>query len=173
MKHRALPVPVALAALAGALCTPLAHAGSKDVPLKATLNVEEHLGQLPKCIGANNEAPGPGGTITGSGQASHLGSVTLNASHCIAPGNGTQLVIYRGELMFTAANGDLAYGRYSGVLTPTAPGVFRFQGDFHITGGNGRFDDASGNGQLSGTYYGSPATGVIAGTITASGRVSY
>lgn len=74
-------------------------------------------------------------------------------------------------MAFTAANGDLADGRYNGVPTPTASGVFHFQGEFHITGGTGRFDEASGNGQLKGAYDGNPATGVIAGAITASGRI--
>lgn len=60
MIPRALSVPVALAALTGAFWSPLTRASPKNVPLKATLNVEKQLGQLPNCLGANNRPPGRG-----------------------------------------------------------------------------------------------------------------
>ncbi len=64
------------------------------------------------------------------GTATHLGNITGSVSSCIDPVAG---VIFNGEVVFVAANGDELYFFQSGPLA------------FDINGGTGRFEDAMGS----------------------------
>lgn len=83
-----------------------------------------------------------------SGTASHLGQVTMTTLHCTPAGE----TIAGGEGTFLAANGDAIYFEYGGTAPFPGPGttVIVAEVDFLITGGTGRFADASGGGHLTG-----------------------
>lgn len=66
-----------------------------------------------------------------SGNATHLGNISGTISSC-ADVSTNPATIYDVKIVFEAANGDLLYFEGS-------------SGSFEITGGTGRFDDATGS----------------------------
>jgi hypothetical protein len=85
--------------------------------------------------------------IRGPGNATHLGRLTTNQSHCATP---TSLSFTDGLFTLTAANGDQLRGTYSGAFVPLDPPLFTIDGEFTFTGGTGRFTGATGGGDASG-----------------------
>ncbi len=80
------------------------------------------------------------------GTASHLGLMTMTASHCTPPGTS----ITGGEMVLVAANGDEVYATYAGEVTPPGPDGVGFAAvDFDIVGGSDRFMGASGAGEMT------------------------
>jgi hypothetical protein len=83
----------------------------------------------------------------GTGTATYLGRYTehitmqinLLTSHSI------------GAATFTAANGDTLTATVEGQATPASPGVLSIVEVYTITGGTGRFADATGNFTLEST----------------------
>ena len=91
-----------------------------------------------------------GGVTTGTGFSSILGSVSLKAQDCF-----TQIdnyFFFTGTMTFTISGKDVFYADYEGLLKPTLyPSIFVFTDSvFTITGGTGRFLNASGEGILQG-----------------------
>src|SRR5215469_18056318 len=81
------------------------------------------------------------------GNASHMGRFTGTAEFVLDACNLT----YVGSYVFTAANGDSISGPFVGSLTPTTvPGVFDNTESAFITGGTGRFANATGTFNLGG-----------------------
>ena len=133
-------------------CSAAAMAGPTDVPFKATVDINENVAFLfvPPCFAI--------GTLTGSGNATHLGKIKGTALDCInpttTPTSFTSPMSYAyssTKVVFTAANGDMLYLAYAGTLTAQASGPHVIAGHFVITGGTGRFQGASGGGTMSGT----------------------
>ena len=92
-----------------------------------------------------------GGTITGSGMSSLLGTVSIAANDCITPvGNSLS---FEGQMTFTVSTGDEIFADYFGLFVPTrVPSIFTLKDSFFdITGGTGRFLGADGGGKLFGT----------------------
>jgi hypothetical protein len=87
--------------------------------------------------------------VYGSGQATHMGRVSIWQHHYV---NVTSMTFYDGEWVWTAANGDKLMGTYYGSLVAAAEG-FEIHGQFAITGGTGRFANAVGGGIASGMQY--------------------
>ena len=91
-------------------------------------------------------------SIAASGQATHLGrsSQTLVATLTPGPGPFCQTTVGTGVL--TAANGDQIFVSASGTacVNPST-GVIHIAGTQTITGGTGRFQNASGTLTVSGT----------------------
>jgi len=99
-----------------------------------------------------------------------ISTVPLDECHTLSEvvngGNATQLgrfngtaefvlnvcdLTYVGSYVFTGANGDSISGPLSGTLTPTSiPGVFDNNEVAFITGGTGRFANATGTFNLGG-----------------------
>ena len=70
-----------------------------------------------------------------------------------------------GTSTFTAANGDTLTATVLGQATPTTtPGVLSIVEDYTVTGGTGRFADATGTFRLKSTV--NQATGVSSGTFS-------
>src|SRR5205823_7288263 len=86
-------------------------------------------------------------TIVGSGNATELGRFTDAQHHCIY---ANSLIFDKGQFVFTAADGDLLVGSYYGDLVPADnTGVlFEVQGHWVISGGTGRFANATGSPHL-------------------------
>ena len=92
-----------------------------------------------------NIGTGPGATAVGT---SNLGNFTSIQSHCVVlplPGTYKQ-----GIFEFTFDQGDQLTGTYFGELTGAFP-TFTNNQTLLITGGSGRFFDASGTVSLTGT----------------------
>lgn len=91
-------------------------------------------------------------TESGTGTALHLGAVTWTSSErvdfCVDPSD-PGLAEATGELVVTAADGDRLTATYlATVRADFVGGTLTAEGDFVITGGTGRFKDASGGGEL-------------------------
>lgn len=81
-----------------------------------------------------------------SGVVTHLGRTTMTSQHCTPAG----AAIEGGEMTLVAANGDMVYLEYTGTAPPPGPdGVIVVAVDFDIVGGTGRFDGATGGGQMT------------------------
>ena len=78
--------------------------------------------------------------ITASGNATHLGQFTLQVPHIVnfATANG------EGTFTFTAANGDRLTATFTGHADTTPP-IFKIEETATITGGTGRFANATGS----------------------------
>lgn len=80
--------------------------------------------------------------IDATGEASHLGKFTLAIPHLVNTATRTAVGTYE----FTAANGDMLFADFTGQSTPTeTPGVIHIVETATITGGTGRFADATGS----------------------------
>ena len=102
-------------------------------------------------VGPNPDLGCFGGTITGSGMSSLLGTVSIAASDCITQvGNNLS---FDGKMTFTGSSGDEIFADYSGWFIPTSyPSIFTLKDSFFsITGGTGNFLRAKGGGKLFGT----------------------
>lgn len=77
-------------------------------------------------------------TASATGQATHLGRFTRTESLTINLAAGT----FTGNLVFTAANGDLLKADFTGNFTSLAGDAA--VGTYVFTGGTGRFQNASG-----------------------------
>ena len=105
------------------------------------------------------------------GRATHVGHFTAETSNCTAFPIPGPVDIVDGRIVITAANGDQILSSYSGrqdVVDP-ATGAARFEVENVITGGTGRFADAAGWDDNSGSI--NFQTGLLAGQF--EGRISY
>lgn len=167
MNHSIRTTALRASALAACLCSTLAFAGPTNVPFKASLTTQEVIHFDPV---ACQSMPFLAGTTTGSGQASHLGAVTGSATDCIMPTSAYTYTFSNGKLSLIAQNGDELRADYSGNLSPSAtPPVFVLNGTYRITGGTGRFANASGTGTVGGLE--NLATGQ--GQFELKGSISY
>jgi len=82
--------------------------------------------------------------ITGIGHATHLGRSVFVANAIVNFSTPPPFAI-TGTAVFTAANGDQFYTRFTGTNTPTGNGTSRGVINHTITGGTGRFEDATGS----------------------------
>ena len=113
------------------------------------------------------------GIITGSGHATHLGTVTLSSYDCInfsSPTAFTFRTLKDTSVVLTAASGDQLFATYEGTAAPQPGGFLVLSGIFSFKGGTGRFAGATGTGTLDGVenISTSPASGVL----VLSGRFS-
>ena len=119
-------------------------------------------------------------TSQGTGNISHLGKVTytLNLTGAFT---GPTTVAYNGTGTLVAANGDQVFVTITG--TATVPSLVFAVGDRNsftlvstITGGTGRFSDASGTSTSTGRQEVVSVVGTTVGTretTTLEGRISY
>jgi hypothetical protein len=90
------------------------------------------------------------GGAPGSGQATHLGRFIYESMVVVDPDDGSA----EGTAVITAANGDQLFMQVDGAPTDecvSAPTeVIPICGTFTVTGGTGRFSDASGDADFMG-----------------------
>jgi hypothetical protein len=166
---RTYPWPALLLVFLLAMLTTAVQAGPKDAPFRATLTIQETIAEDTSC------PSGLGGTLSGSGTATHLGAITMSAPHCATPTGRGSVAISRGVITFTAANGDVLTADFMGTISPFPDDLQTntFVGSFLITGGTGRFANAEGDGLLSGAFSGSLLTRIFTGAMAAEGRIGY
>jgi hypothetical protein len=81
-----------------------------------------------------------------TGTGSQLGRYAYSARECVDLGAGT----YAGSFTMTAANGDTLVGTYAGTFTVDGGGNILYEQTNTVTGGTGRFANASGAFGVSG-----------------------
>lgn len=111
--------------------------------------------------------------LAGAGHYTHLGLTAIAATSTITgffPCGGFTATE---QDAYTGANGDAVYLTVNEVFCSTsAPNVFVFTGQFAVTGGTGRFEDATGSGTIMATATFLTATsGTFTGTT--DGTISY
>ena len=113
-----------------------------------------------------NEQGMPIGAIpTGSGTATHLGQWTVTGNVKYTP-DANGVLHSSGDATITAANGDKVQIQIEGVLDPVAG---MDQGIFHIVGGTGRFEGATGDANF--VVQLNPLTGGF--DLTVVGKINY
>jgi len=144
----------ALAALAAIVLTgPTMATAATTLPFKSDITAQASFA----------ETPVPGVftvTTSGVGHASHLGKVTFSTTETLDfVSTMGALVVQDGRMVMVAANGDELRWAYEGTGSPPdEDGVSALTGTFLVTGGTGRFADATGSGTFEGT--GNAVTGV-------------
>jgi hypothetical protein len=87
---------------------------------------------------------------TGSGHALHLGAMTLTTHEDVDLCSNPAGAVINGQFVMTAANGDQIVGIYQTLgHLDFATNQITVAGTYMITGGTGRFVDASGQGNLT------------------------
>jgi hypothetical protein len=146
------PLFVGLVAAFAVSLASVASAVAAETPFKGKVNAVETVAVAPPTLSVTRD---------GTGTATHLGrftehitlQVNIPTSHAI------------GLATFTAANGDTLTATVSGQATPTTtPGVVSIVEVYTITGGTGRFADATGTFTLRSTL--NQSTGVSSGTFS-------
>ena len=123
-----------------------------ETPFKGTVNADETVVPSP---------PTASLTRDGTGTATYLGKFTEHITMQIF----LPTLSSTGTATFTAANGATLTATVAGQATPTAtPGVLSIVEVYTITGGTGRFADATGIFELHSTV--NQATGVSSGTFS-------
>ncbi len=144
IRRKTLPLTLALGFCLGLLSLSTV-AAQNPVPFKlaGTATWDNLQDAFPSEAG-----PAPGATFSdGAGLASHLGKFTATASMFAlgAPDEMTDEFPVIGFVTLVAANGDALEVFFGGDLNSvTGSGI----ADFQFTGGTGRFEDATGGGEL-------------------------
>ena len=105
-----------------------------------------------------------GAIPTGSGTATHLGQWTVTGNVKYTPVDG--VLKSSGEATITASDGDKLQIVIDGILDPVAA---MDQGVFHIVGGTGRFEGATGDANFVVSI--NPLTGGF--ELTLVGKINY
>lgn len=113
-----------------------------------------------------NEAGMPIGAIpTGSGTATHLGQWTVGGNVKYTP-DANGVLHSSGDATIVASDGDKLQIQIDGILDPAAG---MDQGIFHIVGGTGRFEGATGDANF--VVQINPVTGGF--DLTVVGKINY
>ena len=94
-------------------------------------------------------------TTAGTGNATHLGRIRSDGNLTIVgqPSCIGNEVGFAAEMQdtFTRTNGDKLMTAITMQLCPIAPGIYHGVGTYVVTGGTGRFSNATGSGVFDGT----------------------
>ena len=166
MRTKGLSWLVAMAALAFlSLSTPVA--AGEQVPFRGSLAGTFTISGFPIATVSANL----------TGDATHLGRFTLALPHHVDLLATPPSAI--GTFVFIAANGDMVSGTFTGVVASVDPPVVHVTEAATITGGTGRFADASGGFIITrALVLGSPdpatdpgtTSGFFNGTISSPGK---
>ena len=140
-----------VAATAVSLASIAASAAGAETPFKGTVNAEETVVPSPPTASLSRD---------GAGTATYLGRYTEHIAMTI----NLPTLSSTGTATFTAANGDTLTATVVGQATRTGPTTLSIVEVYIITGGTGRFADATGNFTLHSTV--EQTTGVSSGTFS-------
>ena len=140
-----------IAAAAVSLASIAASAVAAETPFKGTVDADETVVPSP---------PTASLTRDGTGTATYLGRYT---EHIVMTINLPTLSS-TGTATFTAANGDTLTATVLGQATRTSPTTLSIVEVYTVTGGTGRFADATGNFTLHSNL--DQTTGVSSGTFS-------
>ena len=140
-----------VAAFAVSLASVAVSAVAAETPFKGTLNAVETSQVVFPIAFADRE---------GTGNATYLGKYTEHVVEQINIPTMTSTA----TATFTAANGDTLFASVVGQATRTGPTMLSIVEAYTITGGTGRFADATGSFTLESTL--DQVTGVSSGTFS-------
>ena len=140
-----------VAAFAVSLTTVAVSAAASETPFKGTVRAVETGTVVPPTRFLDR---------TGTGNATHLGRYTEHVTMAI----NLPTMASTGAARFTAANGDVLLATVAGQATRTSPTTLSIVEVYTITGGTGRFADATGTFTLNSTV--DQVTGVSSGTFS-------
>jgi hypothetical protein len=140
-----------VAAFAVALASVAVNAVAAETPFKGAFTAVETSQLVFPILSVNRE---------GTGTATYLGKYTEHATFQVDVRTGSAT----GAATFTAANGDTLTASVVGQGTPTGPTTRSIVEVYTITGGTGRFADATGTLTLERTL--DLTTGVSTGTFS-------
>lgn len=144
--------PLLVIALAGTTLAAPKRSEKKELPFKGTMQSVETYVVTPPIMSV---------TANGSGNATHLGQYAISYAVEV----NLETLSGEGSAQIVAANGDILYANLSGQATATeTTDVFNVVEEFTITGGTGRFANASGSFTL--TRVVNITTGVTSGTMS-------
>lgn len=112
----------------------------------------------------------PCGTYTATGTATHLGVITESGTYCVVEILGPGLVHLAGEGTQTGADGDSLSFTFDEVANFSV-NPLTAAGTFAVTGGTGRFANATGGGTFATTGTASGDTFTL--NITYTGSIAY
>jgi len=143
-RKRLAQVVRALAMFASLALIAATSLGAPSTPFKGRGNGHD-LSVIPQADGIHISA-------VVEGEATHLGHFTEQLDYVLA----YDFVHFAGLGTFTAANGDKVFVTFAGSIPGFISGVFPmdYSSVFTVTGGTGRFRDATGGGQISGIDFG-------------------
>lgn len=141
---RRIIVILAVCALTLAALATAAVARSSDRPFKGSL--EGSVLFVPDENCTNNEWLLRTDSIA-TGNVSHLGKTEMTSHHCTPAAADVE----GGKMTLVSANGDEVYIDYAGVAPAPDPatGLITAELVYVVTGGNGRFEGASGGGEMT------------------------
>jgi hypothetical protein len=145
------PLFVGLVAAFAVSLASVATAVAAETPFKGTIQAVETSQVVFPTLSVTRD---------GTGTATYLGKYTEHATFQV----NLLTLSAAGSATFTAANGDTLTATLVGQATPTSPGVLSIVEVYTITGGTGRFADATGTFTLERTL--NQATGVSTGTFS-------
>ena len=151
MKIRHLRSIGLVAAFAVSLASFAVSAVAAETPFKGTVNAVETGTVVPPTRFLDR---------TGTGTATYLGRYTERVTMAI----NLPTMSSTGTARFTAANGDVLLATVAGQATRTSPTTLSIVEIYTITGGTGRFADATGSFTLNSTV--DQVTGVSSGTFS-------
>ena len=99
-----------------------------------------------------------------AGTATHLGKCTVRIQSLADVSGAGPTPIPPSTGVITAANGDTVSFTLTWTVHEVASGVFDVTGRMHITGGTGRFTDATGSGEYRGRLDANKRTCAFEGT---------
>ena len=144
------PLVVGLVAAFAVSLVSVASAVAAETPFKGTLTALETNQLVFPILSVNRDA---------TGTATYLGKYTEHATFQVDVRTGSAT----GTATFTAANGDTLTASVVGQGTVTGPTTRSIVEVYTVTGGTGRFADATGTFTLHSTV--TQATGVSSGTL--------
>lgn len=116
-------------------------------------------------------------SASGGGTLSHLGRVRFEITHCSYLTGPTTGTFDTGTIVITAANGDRLTLSESGTFvlhTDASGGLISVPTlDWVVTGGTGRFANATGHGQILATSTDLTTAPVFTTGVFSGGRISY
>ena len=140
-----------VAAFTVSLASVAVSAAAAATPFKGTVNAVETGTVVPPTRFLDRQ---------GTGTATHLGRYTEHVTMVI----NLPTLSSTGAATFTAANGDTLLATVAGQATRTSPTTLSIVEVYTITGGTGRFADATGTFTLKSTL--DQTTGVSTGTFS-------
>jgi hypothetical protein len=152
-------------ALGGFAVAPIAAQAGNQVPFRASWDAQISIAPLAPPLFAVSGL--------GAGRATHLGKMTAQSiAEVVNLATGEGAASYR----FTAANGDKVFVNFVFTAIPVSDTDFVVQGVWQVTGGTGRFGNATGSGTYEGQVGFTGATSAVghfalAGTISSPGSL--
>jgi hypothetical protein len=118
-----------------------------------------------------------GPVLSGTGNSTHLGNTTASGSVSVNLANFPFSAGVQYTLTLTAANGDTLFVSANTTLTdtasPPAGNDYTESGTYNVTGGTGRFADATGSGTVAGSCTSSFGSPVATCTSSWHGTIRY